>query len=94
MFDRLLNARTLIVVAMQVVGPHADLPLALLRQSMYERSVIDQTFTAAGKSVVPKIESESILHLMFQTQFTELCTVIPSHYTRMPGQAFWCSVMG
>jgi len=22
---------------------------------------------------------------MFQTQFTELCTVIPSHYTRMPG---------
>ncbi len=63
----------------------ADLPLALLRKSMYERSVIDQTFTAAGTSVVPKIESESILHLMFQTQFTELCTVIPSHYTRMPG---------
>ena len=22
---------------------------------------------------------------MFQTQFTELCTIIPSHYTRMPG---------
>ena len=33
----------------------ADLPLALLRKSMYERSVIDQTFAAAGKSVVPKI---------------------------------------
>ncbi len=62
-----------------------ELPLALLRPSMYERSIIDKTFLEAGKHVVPKIESESILHLMFQTQFTELCTVIPSHYTRMPG---------
>ena len=63
----------------------AELPLALLRSSMYERSIIDKTFLEAGKHVTPKIESESILHLMFQTQFTELCTVIPSHYTRMPG---------
>ena len=63
----------------------SDLPLALLRQSMYERSIIDRTFFEAGKTVTPKIESESILHLMFQTQFTELCTVIPSHFTRMPG---------
>ena len=62
-----------------------DLPLALLRPSMYERAIADQTFTKAGKKVTPKIESESILHLMFQTQFTELCTIIPSHYTRMPG---------
>ena len=63
----------------------ADLPLALLRPSMYERSIIDGIFEQTGKSVIPKIESESILHLMFQTQFTELCTIIPSHYTRMPG---------
>jgi DNA-binding transcriptional LysR family regulator len=62
-----------------------DLPLALLRPSMYERAIADATFTKAGKKVTPKIESESILHLMFQTQFTELCTIIPSHYTRMPG---------
>ena len=62
-----------------------DLPLALLRPSMYERAIADETFTKAGKKVTPKIESESILHLMFQTQFTELCTIIPSHYTRMPG---------
>ncbi|MEK9569998.1 MAG: LysR family transcriptional regulator [Paracoccaceae bacterium] len=62
-----------------------DLPLALLRPTMYERAIAEETFLGAGKKVIPKIESESILHLMFQTQFTELCTVIPSHYTRMPG---------
>ena len=62
-----------------------DLPLALLRPSMYERSIAEETFLATGKKVTPKIESESILHLMFQTQFTELCTIIPTHYTRMPG---------
>jgi DNA-binding transcriptional LysR family regulator len=62
-----------------------DLPLALLRPSMYERAIAEETFIQAGKKVTPKIESESILHLMFQTQFTELCTIIPSHYTRMPG---------
>ena len=52
---------------------------------MYERAIAEETFAQAGKKVIPKIESESILHLMFQTQFTELCTIIPSHYTRMPG---------
>ncbi len=63
----------------------ADLPLALLRSTMHERQYVDQAFEAAGCKVTPKVESESILHLMFQVQFTELCTVIPSHFTRMPG---------
>lgn len=63
----------------------AELPLALLRPSMYEREFIDQTFRQTSCEVQPRIESESILHLMFQTQFTELCTVIPTHYSRMPG---------
>ena len=63
----------------------AKLPLALLRPSMYERQLVDNTFQQAGCEVTPRIESESILHLMFQTQYTELCTIIPSHFTRMPG---------
>ena len=63
----------------------AKLPLALLRSNMHERHFVDQAFAAAGCEVQPKVESESILHLMFQVQFTELCTVIPSHFTRMPG---------
>ncbi|MBA4171306.1 MAG: LysR family transcriptional regulator [Hyphomicrobium sp.] len=60
-------------------------PLAMLRPTMHERRFIDQVFKKAGCTVSPKIESESILHLMFQVQFTELCTVIPQHFTRMPG---------
>ncbi len=63
----------------------AELPLAMLRPSMHERRFVDSAFRAAGCEVVPKVESESILHLMFQVQFTELCTIIPSHFTRMPG---------
>lgn len=63
----------------------AKLPLALLRPSMHERHLVDVAFRKAGCEIEPKVESESILHLMFQVQFTELCTVIPSHFTRMPG---------
>ncbi len=63
----------------------AELPLAVLRSSMHERRFIDRAFQSVGCKVDPKVESESILHLMFQVQFTELCTIIPSHFTRMPG---------
>lgn len=64
----------------------AQRPLALLRASMHERRFVDQVFESVGCSpVVPRVESESILHLMFQVQFTELCTVIPSHFAHAPG---------
>ena len=63
----------------------AELPLAMLRPSMHERRFVNQVFAQVGCQPVPKVESESILHLMFQVQFTELCTIIPSHFTRMPG---------
>jgi hypothetical protein len=52
---------------------------------MHERRFVNQVFAQVGCQPVPKVESESILHLMFQVQFTELCTIIPSHFTRMPG---------
>ena len=63
----------------------AELPLAVLRSTMHERRFIDNAFQSVGCEVDPKVESESILHLMFQVQFTELCTIIPAHFTRMPG---------
>ena len=63
----------------------AKLPLAMLRSSMHERLFIDQTFSSVGAKPIPRIESESILHLIFQVQFSELCTIIPSHFARMPG---------
>ncbi len=63
----------------------AQLPLAMLRTSMHERRFVDQVFKNVGCSPVPRVESESILHLMFQVQFTELCTIIPSHFAHAPG---------
>ena len=63
----------------------SKLPFAMLRSSMHERRLIDNIFRRLDCQVIPKIESESILHLMFQTQYTELCTIIPTHFTRMPG---------
>ena len=63
----------------------AQLPLAMLRPSMHERRFVNQVFARVGCQPGPKVESESILHLMFQVQFTELCTIIPSHFARMPG---------
>lgn len=61
------------------------LPLAMLRSKLRERVFIDKMFQKVGCKPSPKIESESILHLMFQVQYTELCTIIPSHFTKMPG---------
>jgi DNA-binding transcriptional LysR family regulator len=63
----------------------AELPLAMLRPSMHERRFVDQVFAKLGCAPVARVESESILHLMFQVQFTELCTIIPSHFAVMPG---------
>ena len=63
----------------------ADLPLAMLRTGMHERRFVDAVFERAGKSPAPRVESESILHLMFQVQFAMLCTIIPSHFINMPG---------
>ena len=63
----------------------SELPLAMLRPTMHERRFVDQVFKSVGCYPVAKVESESILHLMFQTQFTELCTIIPSHFAHLPG---------
>ncbi|MGC1643352.1 MAG: LysR family transcriptional regulator substrate-binding protein, partial [Pseudolabrys sp.] len=63
----------------------AELPLAMLRPSMHERRFVDQVFKGVGCSPQARVESESILHLMFQAQFTDLCTIIPSHFAHAPG---------
>jgi DNA-binding transcriptional LysR family regulator len=63
----------------------AQLPLAMLRPSMHERRFVDQVFASVKCHPPAHVESESILHLMFQVQFTELCTIIPSHFAHAPG---------
>ncbi len=63
----------------------AELPLAMLRPSMHERQFVDQVFERVGRKPKARVESESIVHLMFQAQYGELATIIPGHFTRMPG---------
>jgi len=63
----------------------AELPLAILSPTVHERRFVDTIFEEVGRHPIPRVESESILHLMFQVQFGGLCTIIPEHFTRMPG---------
>lgn len=63
----------------------SQLPLAMLRPELHERRFIDDIFTSVGQKPQAMVESESILHLMFQVQFADLCTIIPSHFSHMPG---------
>lgn len=63
----------------------AELPLAMLRPSMHERKFVDEVFRKIGCKPIAKVESESIVHLMFQPQYSDLATIIPGHFTRMPG---------
>ena len=63
----------------------SKLPLAMLRPSMRERQFVDQVFQEIGHKPQPLIESESILHLMFQVQFAQLVTIVPGHFEKMPG---------
>jgi DNA-binding transcriptional LysR family regulator len=63
----------------------AELPLAMLRPSMHERKFIDEIFKEIGCDPIISVESESIVHLMFQPQYSDLATIIPGHFMRMPG---------
>ena len=63
----------------------ARLPLALLHPSTDERRFIDSVFQRCGHQPVARVESELIAHLMFQVQLAELCTIIPSYFSQVPG---------
>ncbi|ODA65915.1 hypothetical protein A7A08_03208 [Methyloligella halotolerans] len=52
---------------------------------MHERGYVDAIFKSIGKAPIVRVESESILHLILQAQFANLCTIIPSHFSYMPG---------
>ena len=47
---------------------------------MHERHYLDRIFAQVGASPKPLVESESILHLMFQVQFSDLVTIIPDPF--------------
>lgn len=63
----------------------AELPLAMLRPSMHLRHFADEVFAKVGCTPNMHVESESILHLMFHVQYTELCTIVPTYFKHTPG---------
>ncbi len=63
----------------------AELPLAMLRPAMHLRRFAEEVFAQVGCTPNIRVESESIVHLMFHVQYTELCTIVPTYYTHTPG---------
>ena len=55
----------------------ARVPLCLLTREMYNRSIVDAAFLAAGASVKPAIETNSILTLALSVLVGEVCSVLP-----------------
>lgn len=55
----------------------AALPLCLLTEDMHNRSIIDAALTAAGATVRPVIETNSILTLSLSVIAGEVCSVLP-----------------
>ncbi|WP_336491638.1 LysR family transcriptional regulator [Methylobacterium nigriterrae] len=63
----------------------AEMPLALLHSAQDERRFVDSVFASLGCHPVARAEADSIIHLMLQVQFGGLCTIVPAHFTRVPG---------
>lgn len=55
----------------------ARLPLCLLTPEMHNRAIVDQAFAEAGATVVPAIETNSVLTLALSVQSGEVCAVLP-----------------
>ncbi|MDP3229025.1 MAG: LysR substrate-binding domain-containing protein [Acidovorax sp.] len=55
----------------------ARLPLCLLTPEMHNRSLVDAAFRAAGATVLPAMETDSVLTLALSVVAGELCSVLP-----------------
>jgi len=55
----------------------AQLPLCLLTPDMHNRTLVDAAFVAAGATVRPVIETNSILTLALSVVAGEVCSVLP-----------------
>jgi DNA-binding transcriptional LysR family regulator len=63
----------------------AGMPLCLLSPSTHERQTMDKAFARSGVAPKPRIESESILNLVFHVMQSDLATVIPTHFQHFAG---------
>ena len=55
----------------------AELPLCLLTPEMHNRTIVDTAFRAAGVSVQPAIETNSIMTMMLSVVDGKVCSVLP-----------------
>lgn len=55
----------------------SKLPLCLLGTEMHNRTIVDSAFTTAGVSVVPAMETNSILTLILSVSAGNVCSVLP-----------------
>lgn len=55
----------------------AKLPLCLLTPEMHNRSLVDGAFRSAGTTVMPAMETDSVLTLALSVVAGELCSVLP-----------------
>lgn len=63
----------------------AGLPLCLLSPSTHERQAMNKAFTKCGTTPKPRLESESILNLVFHVMQGDLATIIPNHFQHFIG---------
>ena len=55
----------------------AELPLCMLSREMHNRTIIDASFAAAGATVLPMIETNSVLPLLLSVLAGDVCSVMP-----------------
>jgi DNA-binding transcriptional LysR family regulator len=55
----------------------AKLPLCLLTPEMHNRTIVDAAFTTAGVSVVPAMQTNSILTMALSVVAGSVCSVLP-----------------
>ena len=55
----------------------SELRLCLLTREMHNRTIVDAAFEAAGKSVKPVIETNSVLTLALSVVVGDVCSVLP-----------------
>lgn len=55
----------------------AALPLCLLTAEMHNRTIVDAAFRAAGVSVQPAMETNSIMTLMLSVVAGDVCSILP-----------------
>jgi DNA-binding transcriptional LysR family regulator len=55
----------------------AELPLCLLTPEMHNRTIVDTAFRAAGVSVQPAMETNSIMTMMLSVVDGNVCSVLP-----------------